>query len=72
MKSISFVNHYPKYELLSADWTVPSYENLDMRSIVKIFSERTDNVPLAQVDYSSGLEKRGTKIKTSFWDEGDR
>jgi beta-phosphoglucomutase-like phosphatase (HAD superfamily) len=65
MKCVSFVNHYPKYELLAADWTVGEYRNLDLSSIRTLFMERDDTTPLAVADYQSNLRRRPPITKTS-------
>lgn len=65
MKCVSFVNHYPKYELLAADWTVGEYRNLDLSSIRTLFMERDDTTPLAVADYQSNLRRQPPITKTS-------
>ena len=65
MKSVSFVNHYPKYELISADLSVGSAWDLDLRNVMKIFVERSDTEPLLEIDVSSTLGKKKRSVKTA-------
>eukprot|EP00571_Detonula_confervacea_P017501 CAMPEP_0172303882 /NCGR_PEP_ID=MMETSP1058-20130122/5395_1 /TAXON_ID=83371 /ORGANISM="Detonula confervacea, Strain CCMP 353" /LENGTH=1584 /DNA_ID=CAMNT_0013014919 /DNA_START=83 /DNA_END=4838 /DNA_ORIENTATION=+ len=69
MKSVSFVDHYVRYELLTADLSVGYVRDLDLRSLVKMFDKREDMEPLLELDVSSGLQKEQRKLKTAFWDE---
>ena len=70
MKNIAFVDHYAKYELLTADVSFGYVSDLDLVDIVKIFEDtREDNEPMLELDVSSGLQKQQRKAKTAFWDE---
>jgi beta-phosphoglucomutase-like phosphatase (HAD superfamily) len=70
MKNIAFVDHYAKYELLTADVSFGYVSDLDLMDIVKIFENtREDNEPMLELDVNSGLQKQVRKLKTSFWDE---
>eukprot|EP00581_Thalassiosira_minuscula_P014661 CAMPEP_0183716264 /NCGR_PEP_ID=MMETSP0737-20130205/10241_1 /TAXON_ID=385413 /ORGANISM="Thalassiosira miniscula, Strain CCMP1093" /LENGTH=1592 /DNA_ID=CAMNT_0025945507 /DNA_START=165 /DNA_END=4943 /DNA_ORIENTATION=- len=69
MKSISFVDHYARYELLTADLSVAYARDLDLISFVKLFDERTDLEPVLELDVNSGLQKQQRKAKTAFWDD---
>ncbi len=65
MKSVSFVNHYARYELLTADLSVGEMRDLDLRSLVKLFDKREDLEPLLELDVRGGLQKQQRKVKTA-------
>mmetsp|Transcript_15250 Transcript_15250/g.29039 ORF Transcript_15250/g.29039 Transcript_15250/m.29039 type:complete len:721 (+) Transcript_15250:153-2315(+) len=69
MKSVSFVDHYARYELLTADLSVAFASDLDLISFVKLFDKRTDLEPALELDVTSGLQKQQRKVQTAFWDE---
>ena len=70
MKNIAFVDHYAKYELLTADVSFGYASDLDLMDIAKIFDgTREDNEPMLELDVSSGLQKEKRKVRTAFWDE---
>lgn len=65
MKSVSFVDHYARYELLTADLSVGFAGDLELQSLVKLFDKREDMEPLLELDVSSGLQKQKPKLKTA-------
>jgi beta-phosphoglucomutase-like phosphatase (HAD superfamily) len=65
MKSVSFVNHYARYELLTADLAVGSARDVDLRSLVKLFDRRDDLEPLLELDVNSGLQRQQRKLRTA-------
>ena len=65
MKSVSFVDHYARYELLTADLSVGEMRDLDLRSLVKLFDKREDLEPLLELDVRGGLQKQQRKVKTA-------
>lgn len=65
-KCISFVNQYPKYELMAADWVVGGVEELSLSKIRTLFSEREDDIPLAEAEAQGILKKRPATTKTSY------
>lgn len=65
MKSVSFVNHYARYELLTADLAVGSASDVNLRSLVKLFDKREDLEPLLELDVTSGLQKQQRKMRTA-------
>ena len=65
-KCISFVNQYPKYELMAADWVVGGVEELSLSKIRTLFSERDDDIPLAEAEAQGILKKRPATTKTSY------
>ncbi|KAL7500721.1 hypothetical protein ACHAWT_008705 [Skeletonema menzelii] len=70
MKNIAFVDHYAKYELLTADVSFGYASDLELMDIAKIFEgKREDNEPMLELDVSSGLQKQQRKLRTAFWDE---
>lgn len=70
MKNIAFVDHYAKYELLTADVSFGYVSDLDLMDIAKIFEgTRDDNEPMLELDVISGLQKQQRKVRTAFWDE---
>mmetsp|Transcript_31044 Transcript_31044/g.75032 ORF Transcript_31044/g.75032 Transcript_31044/m.75032 type:complete len:766 (-) Transcript_31044:151-2448(-) len=69
MKSVSFVDHYARYELLTADLSVGYAKDLDLQSLVKLFDRREDLEPLLELDVISGLQRQQPKLKTAFWDD---
>lgn len=70
MKNIAFVDHYAKYELLTADVSFGYASDLELMDIAKIFEgKREDNEPMLELDVNSGLQKQQRKLRTAFWDE---
>ncbi|KAL7553287.1 hypothetical protein ACHAWF_016541 [Thalassiosira exigua] len=67
MKSVSLADHYARYELLTADFSIGYAGDLDLISFVKLFDERTDLE--LELDLSSGLQKQQRQAKTAYWDE---
>eukprot|EP00956_Cyclotella_meneghiniana_P017869 scaffold29424_cov54-Cyclotella_meneghiniana.AAC.6 len=65
-KCISFVNQYPKYELMAADWVVGGVEELALSKIRTLFSEREDDIPLVEAEAQGILKKRPAATKTSY------
>ena len=65
MKSVSLVDHYARYELLTADFSVGFAGDLDLISFTKLFDERTDLEPVLELDVSSGMQKEQRKVKTA-------
>ena len=67
MKSISFVDQYARYELLTADLSVGDAGDLDLILFVKLFDERTDLElePMFQLDVDSGLRQNQRQVKTA-------
>ena len=65
MKSVSFVNHYARYELLTADLSVGYVADLELSSLVKLFDKREDLEPLLELDVDSGMQKYQRKAKTA-------
>lgn len=65
MKCVSFVNHYARYELLTADLAVGSARDVDLRSLVKLFDRRDDLEPLLELDVNSGLQRQQRKLRTA-------
>ena len=63
MKSISFVDHYPRYELLTADLSVGDAGDLDLILFVKLFDERSDLEPMLELDLS-GSQKEQRQVQT--------
>lgn len=69
MKIVSLVDHYARYELLTADLSVAYLSDMDLRSLVKLFDKRDDMEPMLELDVDSGLQRQTRKAKTAFWDE---
>eukprot|EP00569_Conticribra_weissflogii_P005627 CAMPEP_0171329032 /NCGR_PEP_ID=MMETSP0878-20121228/979_1 /TAXON_ID=67004 /ORGANISM="Thalassiosira weissflogii, Strain CCMP1336" /LENGTH=1264 /DNA_ID=CAMNT_0011828921 /DNA_START=127 /DNA_END=3921 /DNA_ORIENTATION=- len=65
MKSISFVDHYAKYELTSADATFVSPREMNLMRL-RTFFETQDLVVEAEVDALSTLEKKDTLTLTRY------
>ncbi|KAL7465229.1 hypothetical protein ACHAXS_005560 [Conticribra weissflogii] len=63
MKSISFVDHYAKYELTSADATFVSPREMNLMRL-RTFFETQDLIVEAEVDAMSTLEKKDTLTLT--------
>jgi hypothetical protein len=66
---VSLVGPYPSYELLSADTTSASFDDLTAMNIRRLFSERVYDQPLADVQASEPEKRR--KTKTRFFYEED-
>lgn len=65
MKCVSFVNHYARYELLTADMSIGFVGDLELNNLVKLFDKREDLEPLLELDVDSGMVKQQRKAKTA-------
>ena len=65
MKSVSFVDHYNKYDLTAADSTFEGLWDLDLMLMRKFFVERTDLELQLDLDTASAMEKKPTLTKTA-------
>jgi hypothetical protein len=69
MRSVSLVGPYPRYELLSADTSAVSFDELTAMNIRRLFGERVYDQPMLDMLQNQPEVKR--KVKTKFWDDGD-
>jgi beta-phosphoglucomutase-like phosphatase (HAD superfamily) len=68
MRSVSLVGPYPRYELLSADTTSSSIEELTAMNIRRLFGERVYDQP--ELDMKSRQPETNKKVKTAYdWDD---
>ena len=69
MRSVCLIGAFPRYDLLAADTTSNSFEELTAMNIRRLFGERISDQPQQE---SLGVQP-GTvkKAKTRFWDDGD-
>lgn len=65
MKSVSLVDHYVRYELLTADLSVAYARDLDLISFTKLFDVRSDLEPIPELDVNSGMQKQTRKVQTA-------
>ena len=66
MRSVSIVGAYPSYELLSADTSSASLDELTAMNIRRLFGERVYDQPMLDMRQNQPEIKR--KVKTRFWD----
>lgn len=67
MRSVAIVGSFPRYELLTADTTASSFEELTAMNIRRLFGERVYDQPMLEM-----VEKQPQvirKTKTTFWDD---
>ena len=69
MKCVSLVDHYARYELLTADFSVQDLRDINLVSLNKLFDERNDMDLELELDMYSGLKKEDRKVKTDFYDD---
>lgn len=67
MRSVSLVGPYPRYELLSADTSAISFDELTAMNIRRLFGERVYDQPM--LDMVQNQPKITRKTKTAFWDD---
>jgi beta-phosphoglucomutase-like phosphatase (HAD superfamily) len=69
MRSVSLVGPYPRYELLSADTTAFSLDDLTALNIRRLFGERVYDQPMLDMKQLQPVTVR--KTLTKFWDPDD-
>ncbi|KAG7363906.1 hypothetical protein IV203_037108 [Nitzschia inconspicua] len=68
MRSVSLVGPYPRYELLSADTTSSSVDELTAMNIRRLFGERVYDQP--ELDMMSRQPENNRRVKTAYdWDD---
>ena len=67
MRSVSLVGAYPRYDLLTADTSASSFEELTAMNIRRLFGERVYDQPM--LDMQQNQPETIRKVKTRFWDE---
>ena len=67
MQSVCIIGPYPRYELLSADTTTNSFEDLTSMNIRRLFGERVYDQPLMETQQAQPETRK--KQKTTYWDE---
>ncbi|KAG7340036.1 hypothetical protein IV203_006440 [Nitzschia inconspicua] len=68
MRSVSLVGPYPRYELLSADTTSSSVDELTAMNIRRLFGERVYDQP--ELDMMSRQPETNRRVKTAYdWDD---
>jgi beta-phosphoglucomutase-like phosphatase (HAD superfamily) len=68
MRCVSLVGPYPRYELLTADTSAFSFDELTAMNIRRLFGERVYDQPM--LDTQANLETV-KKTKTMYWDHDD-
>ena len=68
MKSVSLIGPYPRYELLTADTTSNSFDDLTAMNIRRLFGERIFDQPMLDTQDAEPDKRRETKTKF-FWDD---
>jgi beta-phosphoglucomutase-like phosphatase (HAD superfamily) len=68
MRCVSLVGPYPRYELLSADTSAFSFDELTAMNIRRLFGDRVYDQPMLDSNQALITEK---KTKTRFWDPED-
>lgn len=67
MRNVNIIGAYPRYELLSADTTTSSFDDLTAMNIRRLFGERVYDQPMLETAQAQPEVKR--QPKTQFWDE---
>ncbi|GAX25851.1 hypothetical protein FisN_6Hh111 [Fistulifera solaris] len=68
MRSVGVIGPYPRYELLSADTTSNSFNELTAMNIRRLFGERVYDQPMMDAQQAEPETRRPTKTKY-FWEE---
>jgi beta-phosphoglucomutase-like phosphatase (HAD superfamily) len=63
MRSVSIVGPYPRYELLSADTSAISFDELTAMNIRRLFGERVYDQPMLELQQAPEMKKK-VKVKT--------
>jgi beta-phosphoglucomutase-like phosphatase (HAD superfamily) len=69
MQSVSFIGPFPRYDLLSADSTTSSFEEMTAMNIRRLFGERIYDQPQTENIQAQPGTDRKTKTKYFFDDE---
>lgn len=69
MRSVAIVGPYPRYELLSADTSASSFDELTAMNIRRLFGERVYDQPM--LDRLQTQPEVRRKTKTAFWNPDD-
>ena len=69
MQSVGIIGPYPRYDLLSADATAASFDELTAMNIRRLFSERVYDQPM--VDIQQNQPETGRSTKTRFFFDED-
>ena len=68
MRSVGVIGAFPRYELLAADSTASSFDELTAMNIRRLFGERIYDQPM--VDMQQADPEKTTRQKTKFfWDD---
>jgi len=67
MRSVAVIGPYPRYELISADATASSFDELTAMNIRRLFGERVYDQPM--LDMMENQPQVVRKTKTTFWDD---
>ena len=68
MRSVGVIGSFPRYELLAADSTASSFDELTAMNIRRLFGERVYDQPM--VDMQQADPEKVSKTKTKFfWDD---
>jgi beta-phosphoglucomutase-like phosphatase (HAD superfamily) len=68
MRSVAIVGPYPRYELLTADASAASFDELTAMNIRRLFGERVYDQPMLDLQPKQP-EARPKKVKTQYWDD---
>ena len=69
MQSVNLIGPYPRYELLSADTTSNSFEDLTAMNIRRLFSERVYDQPMVDSQQNQPEKRAVTKTKYFYDDD---
>jgi len=69
MQSVNLIGAFPRYELLSADTTSNSFEDLTAMNIRRLFSERVYDQPM--VESAQNQPEKRALTKTRFFYDDD-
>jgi len=70
MKSVGLLGLFALYELSTADMTIPSFDELSVINIRRLFSDENFDEPVMELERQKPERDRDPRIRT--WAEGDR
>ena len=69
MRSVAMVGPYPRYELLAADTSASSFDELTAMNIRRLFGERVSDQPMFEQQNTQPDTTKRTKTKYKWADD---